>query len=145
MLIFFLHGLPHPVDQDLSEALLGEGLKWNQINQLLRIVRDAKPDLTVSALQTFIFIVLRLAEDNENDVTVKEVSEGLGAPYATVARNCDVLCEGPKGRGGLGWLMKTPGKQPKTKAFQLTSLGHLFLKSAMLGAIDAERQPLPQT
>jgi len=141
MLLFFLHGLPHPVDKDLSEALRGQGLKWSQINRLLGQIREAKPDLSVGTFQTFLFIVLRLSEENMRDVTVKEISDGLGVPYATVARHCDVLCDGPKGHGGLGWLMKMPGKQPKTKRFHLTSFGHLFLKSALLGPDGSERQP----
>lgn len=134
MFFFFTTNVPHPVDSDLSKVLLGQGLTWFQIEKILHLTRETKPDISVGALQSFLFVVHKLAEDGRNEVTVKDVAEGLRAPYATVARHCDVLCNGPKGSGGLSWLVKVPGTMPRTKSLKLTYCGHQFLSATLLGS-----------
>ncbi len=132
MYFFYFPYMATPVDDALRGALRDQSLTWHAIDSLLTHCRDAKPDLSVGALQTFLFVVQRLCNDSTRELTVKDVAEGLAAPYATIARQCDILCDGPKGSGGLNWLVKLPGSQPKTKSLQLTNIGHFFLKTALL-------------
>lgn len=133
MFFFFYGFLPRAIDGDLAKVLLGKGLPWCQIEKMLSLTRQSKPDISVGALQSFLFVVRKLAEDAQSEVTVKDVAEGLSAPYATVARHCDVLCSGPKGNGGLYWLVKEAGTKPRTKSLKLTYKGHQFLSELLLG------------
>jgi hypothetical protein len=133
MFFFFTYPGSCSVDKNLSKVLRGEGLTWFQIEKMLHLTRETKPDISVGALHSFLFVVHKLAEDEQREVTVKDVAEGLRAPYATVARHCDVLCGGPKGSGGLNWLVKEPGTTPRTKSLKLTYNGHHFLSVVLLG------------
>ena len=138
MFFFFLLDHKVPVGNALKEALKSHDLTWKQLNLLLKYARAQKPDITVGVLETFLYILGQLVLDDDREVTIKDVAEGLKAPYATIARQCDVLCAGPKGNGGLNWLAKSPGSRPKTKCLHLTSTGHLFLHSVFIGGSQAE-------
>jgi hypothetical protein len=132
MFFFFLLDQRVPVSDALKEVLTSRDLSWEQLSRLLERARVLKPDITVGILETFLFVLEKISSEEDREVTVKDVAEGLKAPYATVARQCDVLCAGPKGDGGLNWLTKSPGSLPKTKCLHLTSTGHQFLYSVFI-------------
>lgn len=144
MFFFFLLDQKVPVGEDLKKVFSSQDLTWGQVNRLLAYTRELKPDLTVGILETFLHILEKLTSNDPCEVTVKDVAEGLNAPYATVARHCDVLCAGPKGVGGLNWLTKLPGSRPKTKCLHLTSTGHMFLHSVFIeGSLVEDAQTKP--
>lgn len=127
MFFFFLHdgasGSPLELPPDVQALLTSQGLTWGQIEGLLEALRSAKPDLSVGALQVFLYIARRAGGARADLPYVKTISADLNIHYSTVARHCDVLADGVGGVGGMGLISKTDDPKSRVKYLTLTEAG----------------------
>lgn len=135
-MFFFFENAETPPRQrelpaDVQALLLSKGLAWAQIEKLLEALRQAKPDLSVGALQVFLYIARRAGAARSSLPYAKTVSEDLRMQYSTVARHCDVLSEGVGGSGGLGLIEKIDDPTSRVKYLALTDAGVAMLAGVL--------------
>jgi hypothetical protein len=125
----------HSSSEDVSPDPFGnDGLSWDQLDRLLALMREEKPDLSVGAMQAFLFIARRARSDSHvlDLPYLHLISERLGVSYSTTARHCAVLKDGVRGSGGLGWIEKVdPGAGIRVKFMRVSEKGRGLLIAAM--------------
>jgi DNA-binding MarR family transcriptional regulator len=122
--------VPSPFEND--------GLSWDQLDRFLTVMRDQKPDLSVGAVQVFLYIARQESENILELPYLHKISQELGATYSTTARHCDVLAEGVGGTGGLGWIEKVnPGAGIKVKFMRISAKG----RNLLLDVVKADPAP----
>lgn len=135
MFFFFAHDeVTEPqreLPTDVQALLSSKGLAWGQIESLLEALRRLKPDLSVGALQVFLYIARRAGAPRSQLPYVKTVSGDLCMQYSTVARHCDVLAEGVGGSGGLGLIEKIDDPTSRVKYLALTDAGVAVLAGVL--------------
>lgn len=134
MFFFFFGSDAQRLPEDVSAFLKKDALTWNEVEQLLSGFRSHHAELTLGTFQTFLYIARRAGLDGleaATPITITTASEALNMPYPTIARHCDILSSGLRGREGLNWISKTPGPDGKTRQLRLTNLGLLALTNAM--------------
>ncbi len=122
-----------------------DGLSWDQLDRLLTVMREQKPDLSVGAIQVFLYIARQESEHILELPYLHKISEKLGATYSTTARHCDVLAEGVGGTGGLGWIEKVnPGHGIKVKFMRMSEKGRNLLLEVMKESPTPDVPPEPE-
>jgi len=116
---------------DVQALLSSKGLTWGQVETLLEALRREKPDLSVGALQVFLYIARRTGVPRSQLPYVKTVSADLCMHYSTVARHCDVLAEGVGGSGGLGLIEKIDDPTSRVKHLALADAGVALLAGVL--------------
>lgn len=121
-----------------SETVLNflqtDAISWSQLEQLLKAFRKIRPDLTVGAFLTFLFIARRSAASNDPsapDLTISYIAEQLELSFQTAARHCDLLSEGLRGKPGLNWITKKPLKDQRAKAVSISAAGTTVIADAL--------------
>jgi DNA-binding MarR family transcriptional regulator len=135
MFFFFMEPSAPELPPDVQALLKSQGLTWEQIESLLGTLREIKSDLSVGALQTFLYIARRAGAVRTELPYVKTVAEGLGVQYSTAARHCDVLSDGVGGSGGLGLIMKIDDPATRAKYLTLTDAGVAILTRALKNGV----------
>jgi len=129
--MFFAYGAFPMTDLPPSIVKLGrsDGLSWGQFESLLRILREKKPDITIGALQVFVYIARRVGAQERP--YIKTVAEGIGMQYSSAARLCDLLSDGVGDSEGLGWIAKIDDRTSRAKYLTLTNAGAYILAAAL--------------
>lgn len=129
--------VPSPFEND--------GLSWDQLDRFLTAMRDQKPDLSVGAVQVFLYIARQESGNILELPYLHKISQELGATYSTTARHCDVLAEGVRGMGGLRWIEKVdPGAGIKVKFMRVSEKGRNLLLEVMKESPTLDVPPEPE-
>jgi len=121
-------GAPYP--DDVREFFQKHNITWSEMENLLMTFRDQRPDLTVGAFTTFIFIARRTAPNSDNStevLTITDISEQLKVSYPTAARHCDLLSDGVRGKPGLQWIRKELLSDQRSRKVVLSETGMKML------------------
>lgn len=135
--MFFAFNTPKLADQapeNVLNFLQTDAISWSQLEQLLKAFRKIRPDLTVGAFLTFLFIARRsVASDNQSapNLTISYIAEHLELSFQTAARHCDLLSEGLRGKPGLKWITKKPLQDQRSKAVSISTLGITMIADAL--------------
>lgn len=89
------------------------GPELTRFQHALRYVRDVHPQMSVSALATFVTLAHRQTEIWTNGLSLSDVAADLGVPYNSFVRTTELLGEGGNKIKGLGLIEK--GMDPKNR------------------------------
>lgn len=124
--MFFFFPFPADLSPEVQAFFNRDTLTWEELEAVLHYLRSKRPELTVGAALTFIYIARRSGppeNPGEPKITISELAKALTLSYPTAAKHCDVLSDGYGSRQGFGWIIKDQGEDKRNRSVRLSNWG----------------------
>ena len=144
--MFFLFHNPDGLPSEVRDFLRRDTLSWDEFEGVLHYFRHRRPELTIGAMLTFLYIARRCGSSGYgegNRMTISEVANGLNLSYPSAAKHCDVLSTGYGSRLGLAWIVKEEGEDKRMRTVRLAADGIDFLTN-LVEELPNFRLPHPE-
>lgn len=128
--MFFFFPFPAEMPQEARDFFARDTLTWEDFEAVLHYLRTKRPELTVGAALTFIYIARRSSAPSNQEghkIIISDLAKALTLSYPTAAKHCDVLSDGYGNRQGFGWIVKDEGEDKRMRSVRMSNWGAEFL------------------
>ena len=105
------------------------------VRNALVCARDLVPDLSVSALTTFMEVFLNAPGE---PLSAKDLAAKVGIPYATFMRHIETLSEGSRRTAGYQLLTKSYDARSRRHEIKVTNKGQNLVRQVSLAVAATE-------